>query len=198
MLPQQVVLIGSALIFVGSISYIRDTVRGKNKPNRVTWLMWAISPLIAATISWNSGSSFWAGLPIFMGGFMPLLIFIATFFNQQSYWKLSVFDYICGLCSLLALFFWLFASAPITALLLAILGDIAAGLPTIRKSWIEPESESMLVYILSGISMLLGLFILPSWTFVNSAFLWAMLGQGVLIISFILTRSGKVMVDKKP
>lgn len=186
-------IIGSAAIFIGSLSYIRQILRGEVKPNRVTWLLWAVSPIVAAAISWSSGSSFWEGLPVFMGGFMPLLIFISTFFNTQAYWKLSKFDYICGICASLAIIFWLFASAPVIAMFLAIFGDIMAGLPTIRKAWFEPQSESSAVYVLGGVSTVIGLLILPSWNFINAGFLLAMLAQGIVIVSFIIR--GKIKAN---
>lgn len=183
-----ITLLGSLAIFVGSLSYIRQILRGEVRPNRITWLLWAISPIVAAAISWTQGSSFWEGLPVFMGGFMPLLIFFTTFFNKQAYWKLSTFDYLCGICSGLAIICWLFANAPIIAMILAIFGDIMAGLPTIRKTWLDPKSESILVYALGGVSTLSGLIIIPHWNFINAGFLLAMLSQGIVIISLILFR----------
>ncbi len=197
MLPQQVVIIGAALIFLGSLSYIRDTLRGKNKPNRVTWLMWGISPLVGAAIAWSEGATLWEGLPIFMSGFIPILILTSTFLNKQAYWKLTIFDYACGFFSILALVFWLFADQPAVAVLLAITGDVIAGLPTIRKSWIDPKSESLTLYFLGGIDKVLGLLILQSWAFIYSGFLLAVLAQNIIIICFVLFHKPKArLVDK--
>jgi hypothetical protein len=42
-------------------------------------------------------------LPVFMAGFSPLLIFIASFLIKKAHWKPSTFDYACGALSSLAL-----------------------------------------------------------------------------------------------
>ncbi len=33
----------------GAMAYIRDTFIGKTKPNRVSWLIWTIAPLLGAS-----------------------------------------------------------------------------------------------------------------------------------------------------
>lgn len=37
MLDERFVYLGFALVFFGGLSYLIDTVKGKNKPNRVIW-----------------------------------------------------------------------------------------------------------------------------------------------------------------
>ncbi len=189
-MPPQIVILGAVLFFLASLAYIRDTIRGKTKPNRVTWLMWSLAPLIGVSISWAHGTTFWEGLPVLMTGVMPLLIFLVTFINKNSYWKLTIFDYICGALSVIALIAWLLADAPIVALFLAIIGDLTAGLPTIRKSWLEPSSEMPVIYMFSSLDMLLGLLIISDWTILNSGFLFAVLLQNIIIITLVVSKIG--------
>lgn len=189
-MPPQIVILGAVLFFLASLAYIRDTIRGKTKPNRVTWLMWSLAPLIGVSISWVHGTTFWEGLPVLMTGVMPLLIFLVTFINKNSYWKLTIFDYICGALSVIALIAWLLADAPIVALFLAIIGDLTAGLPTIRKSWLEPSSEMPVIYMFSSLDMLLGLLIISDWTILNSGFLFAVLLQNIIIITLVVSKIG--------
>ncbi|MCL2280666.1 hypothetical protein FWC31_02160, partial [Candidatus Saccharibacteria bacterium] len=85
---EYIVFLGAALILASSIDYIIDTLKGKTKPNRVTWLIWSTAPIIAAIAAISNGVS-WAILPTFMAGFGPLLVFIVSFFNKKSYWKLG-------------------------------------------------------------------------------------------------------------
>src|SRR5579883_2007596 len=89
---QYLVLVGAAVNATGSARYIRDTLRGGTKPNRVTYLMWGIAPLIAAAAAWSRGVT-WAVLPVFMSGFCPLMVFLSSFVNGQAYWKLGKLDY---------------------------------------------------------------------------------------------------------
>ncbi len=80
---QYVVLIGAGVGFVGTYAYIRETIRGRTKPNKITWLMWSVAPLIGTAAALSDGVR-WAVLPVFMSGFGPLLIFIASFVNSKS------------------------------------------------------------------------------------------------------------------
>ena len=46
-------------------------------------------------------------LPTFMVGFMPLLIFIGSFHNSASVWKVRRIDYACGAVSVAGTVVWL-------------------------------------------------------------------------------------------
>ena len=161
----------SAIIMVsGGYAYIRDTLAGRTKPNRVTWSMWALAPLIGAGAAWSSNADAWTTVRIFLAGFMPLVVFIATFANSKSYWKITTFDLLCGALSLIALFFWVLADSPRTAIILAASGDGLASLPTLIKAWRYPETETGLTFIASLISVVLVIPSIPVWNVENAAF----------------------------
>lgn len=99
------VILGALVALTFSLSYVIATLRGRVRPNKVTWLIWAIAPLISSAAAFSSGVS-WAALPVFMAGFGSILVFIASFLNKGAYWGIERFDYICGAISLLALVAW--------------------------------------------------------------------------------------------
>ena len=133
-------------MFVGSVAYIIDTLRGKTKPNRMTWSIWAIAPLIAASAALSSGVTL-ATVPVFVAGTGPLLILIASFANPKAYWKLEKLDYACGFFSLLALVLWGITKQPDIAIAFAIFSDVLAAVPTLMKMWRHPETETVFAYI---------------------------------------------------
>ena len=47
MIDERFVIIGAFLSMIAQLTYAIDTVKGKIKPNRVTWFLWALIPLIA-------------------------------------------------------------------------------------------------------------------------------------------------------
>jgi hypothetical protein len=47
MLNHGFVILGTLIGAAGSVAYLIDTVKGKVKPNRVSFLLWSIAPLIA-------------------------------------------------------------------------------------------------------------------------------------------------------
>ncbi|MBI2623324.1 MAG: hypothetical protein HYW65_01990 [Candidatus Liptonbacteria bacterium] len=173
----------SALISVlGAGAYIRDTLSGKSKPNRVSWSMWALAPLVGTAAALSAHADPWAVIRIFLAGFLPLLVFTASFLNPQSYWKLTLFDFLCGACSILALMVWGFADSPRAAILFAAIGDGFASLPTIRKAWKYPETETGLTYIASFVSVLLIIPSIPRWDIENSAFQIYLLTANTLLM----------------
>ena len=164
------VVLSALIILAGVYPYIRDTLKGKTKPNRVSWSMWALASLIGTTAAISAHADIWATVRIFLAGFIPLLVFIFSFVNKNSYWKLTIFDFLCGACSILALIVWGLASSPILAILLAAIGDGFATLPTTGKAWISPETETGITYLASFVSVILVIPSIPKWDIENSAF----------------------------
>jgi hypothetical protein len=161
----------SALISItGAWVYIRDTLAGRTQPNRVTWSLWATAPLIGAAAALGSGADVWAVVRVFLAGFMPLLIFLASFVNQHSYWRLNKFDVGCGAMSVAALIVWAAADSPQLAILLAAAGDGFAAIPTLTKAWRFPETETGAMFIGSFLSSILVLPSIPEWNIENAAF----------------------------
>lgn len=142
------VFVGATVHILGSFAYLRDTLRGTTKPNRVTFLIWGIAPLIGVAAALTDGVG-WAILPVFMAGFFPLVIFFASFVNPNAYWKLGRFDYICGFFSVLALVLWAVTLQPLIAIIFAIISDGFATFPTLIKAWKYPETETAIAYAAS-------------------------------------------------
>jgi hypothetical protein len=144
-------------------------LRGTTQPNRVTWLLWAVAPLLAAAVEFNEGVGLRA-LPTFMVGFMPLLIFIGSFHNSAAVWKVRRMDYACGAVSVIGTIVWLVTRDGVLAISAAIAADFLAGIPTLMKSWTHPRSETVHSYIGAVISMVILLLTVDHWTFDVVAF----------------------------
>jgi hypothetical protein len=140
------VFLGAAIGAVGQALYVVDTIRGRNQPNRVTWLLWAAAPLLAFAVEINDGVGKRAVLT-FMVGFGPLVVFVASFVNRNSVWKLGPLDYTCGALSVGGTVGWIVTRQGLVALAAAVAADALAGVPTLIKSWQHPESESASIYL---------------------------------------------------
>lgn len=95
MLHPNFVILGAIINFLGGLSYFIATLKGKVKPNRVTWFLWALAPLIAFSAEIGEGVGI-QSLLTFMVGFNPLLIFFASFVNKKAEWRLGTLDYVMG------------------------------------------------------------------------------------------------------
>jgi len=166
---QYITIIGALVWFLGICIYIKDTLKGITKPNRITWLGWSIPPMIATIVAFSSGVQ-WSTLPVFMTWFWPFLVFLASFVNKQSYWKLGVPDYLCWIFSLLALILWYISKDPVIAIIFAIIGDAFAAIPTIKKAWAHPETETMSTYASTIFMITTSFLALRLFTFTELAF----------------------------
>jgi hypothetical protein len=163
------VYLGASIGALGGALYLRDTWKGTTQPNRVTWLLWAVAPLLAAAVEFKSGVGL-RTLTTFMIGFMPLLIFIASFHNPASVWKIGRLDYFCGALSVAGTIGWLVTQSGMVAIIAAIVADLLAGIPTLVKSWTNPETESVSSYLGALINAGILLLTVTTWTTAEVAF----------------------------
>jgi hypothetical protein len=166
---QYLVFLAAGAILLSAYAYVKSMLKGNVKPNRVTWLLWAIAPMISFAASVSNGTGL-AAVPVFAAGLSPLLIFVASFAIKKAHWKLVKLDYACGLLSALAIFFWAVTSDPDTAIMLAILSDALASIPTFKKGWQYPETESAWPFLTGLFGGLTSFLAITAWTFSQYAF----------------------------
>jgi hypothetical protein len=160
---------GSIVNFTACLNYVRAILKGEATPNRVTWSLWALVPLIAAAAQLQSGVGI-STLVVLSAGTGPACIVLASFARGKGLWQLGPFDYVCGACALAALALWAVSGDPAIAIVLSILGDAAAALPTLRKAWLAPATENRSTYLISFVGMVLGIFSVQEATFAAYAF----------------------------
>lgn len=189
MIDETFIVVGALLTLGASLGYLRDTVQGKVQPNRVSWFLWTAAPLIAFSAELHHG----VGLPAlltFTMGFGPLLIFIGSFFNRNASWKLTKLDVICGIFALFGLILWQATGSGNIAILFSILADGMAAIPTIVKSYKDPESEKWYVYFFWAVSAALTLLALDHWSFAHAGFALYIFGLGMLFATLIKFKLG--------
>ncbi len=149
--------------------------------------MWTIAPLIATVAALTEGVK-WSVLPVFMAGFCPLLVFIASFVNKNAYWKLGALDYWCGFWAILALILWGITKNPTLAVIFSIVSDGCAALPALIKAWQHPETETIAVYATALVSALTSFAAVKTWKLIEIAFPLYLMAANSLIIILILCR----------
>ncbi len=183
MLPEYFAYFTIVISLLGIFFYIKDTFLGKTKPNRVSWIFWTIAPFVGVYVLYRSGVSTPLLVSTFMAGFGPLLVVLASFFNKHSYWKVTMFDIICGALSLSAIIIWVTTKNANLSVLFAILADLFAGLPTILKAWKHSETESIGPYLYGNLSSLVTFLIITDFYFLNFAFpLYLLIANTIIII----------------
>lgn len=190
MIPSFFVIIGTLICSLGAVAYLVQTVRGKVRPNRVSFLLWSVVPMIAFAAQLSQGVGLEA-LMTFSTGFLPLTIFIASFVNKKAEWKLTRFDVACGILSLAGLVLWLATSEGNLAILFSIVADAFAAIPTVVKAWRYPRTEIAWPWLATSVGVVLTLLTIPVWTFANSGFILYILVLNVLIWVLVQFRPGE-------
>jgi hypothetical protein len=191
---EYLVIIAAIGSLAAALVYIRSMFRGNTKPNRVSWLMWSIAPLIAFAASVYSGVG-WATLPVFMSGFSPLLILIASFFTKKACWNLAKFDYTCGVLSGLALVLWWLTKEPNVAIVFAIASDSLAAVPTLTKSWKYPQTESVWPFMIGALGAASSYSVIIAWTFSAYAFPTYLIAVNLLVLIVLYS---SLLFKRKP
>jgi hypothetical protein len=169
MLPESFATVGALIGSLGGFYYLYETIAGRAQPNRVTYLLWGIFPLVifAAQRAQGVDSLSWTS---FVAGFMPLLVVAASFFNRKAYWRTERRDYYLMAAAIVGLVLWAVTDEPNLAILFSLLADLLAGLPTVIKSYRHPRSESWVAYAISALGFGVSLLSVQRYDFQNTAF----------------------------
>jgi hypothetical protein len=190
MIPENFVIVGAIIGALGSLHYLIDTIKGRVKPNRVTFFLWALAPLIAFSAEISKGVGI-QSLMTFSVGFFPLVIFLASFLNKKSVWKLHTLDFAFGGFSLLGLLLWYITKEGNIAILFSVLADGLAAVPTIVKSFNHPETESAWPYSTAFVNAGLTLLTIKVWDFAHYAFPVYILAVTLILTVLIQFKLGK-------
>jgi hypothetical protein len=195
MLPRYFIIIGTLLGAAGSVAYLAATVKGRVKPNRVSFLLWSIVPFIAFFAQIQQGVGLEA-LMTFSTGFLPLTVFIASFVNKKAEWKITGFDLMCGILSLVGLALWMITKVGNVAIFFSIVADALAAIPTIMKAYKYPDTEIAWPWIATVAGVVLTLLTLSTFTFANCGFILYILAVNILIYALVQFRLGEKLQPK--
>ena len=180
MLNQNFVFLGILLGALGSTSYFVDTIKGKIQPNKVSFGLWSVVPLIAFLAEVNQKVGMQSLLTLSVGVF-PFIIFLGSFVNKKAYWKISKFDLSCGLLSVVGLILWYITKVGNWAIFFSLLADGFACIPTLIKAYRFPETESAVPWLADSSNGFFTLLTIKSWNFATVGF-----PTYIFIINFIL------------
>ncbi|MCL5011915.1 MAG: hypothetical protein M1320_00620 [Patescibacteria group bacterium] len=177
---------------LGFLPYLISVLRGK-KPSKASWILWSVLG-IALGLSYKSAganASIWVPVSY---AICPLLILGATFYKDRSSMeKWPTIDKLSLWAGLACFIPWIifkvfeyngtiFGWLPLITLYGGIIIDGWGAVPTIIKSYKDPENESWLGWIFWGIGNVLNLFAIESWDLNISAYVIYMVIPSLLII----------------
>ncbi len=189
MIDPRFVYLAAAFSFVGAAGYIRDTVRGVTSPNRVTWSLWGIEGVLAFVVEVQQHVGL-AALMTLVFGLIPILIVVASFRGHDGTWRIGHFDIVCGVLSVAGIVFWTQVHEPTVALVSFVVADQLAGLPTVRKAWLVPSSETAWTFFTGVVNTTITILSLREFTTLGALFPGAIFVTDLVIWAFVAFRLG--------
>lgn len=184
-------ILGALAVFLALVSYfpyVRDIMKGETKPHAFSWLIWLILTAVGFFIQMENG----AGPGAWFNGFMIFVcafIMIAGIAKGRS--EIIFVDWICLALASIATYFWLVAKDPYISITLVIAADALGTIPTIRKSYIHPHTETIETYAINAFRIFLAIFALEKISFITASYHVYMILANALLVSVLLVRRKK-------
>ena len=184
-------LTAGVLQVYSGVQYIRDMLLGATRPNIVSQIVWGTICIIIVSAQLSTGFS-WSVI-------VPLVSAINTFIvillcrRGYGYMNYTLVDAVSFIFALIAVVAWQMTSNPVWALVFSIGADFAALVPTIRKTYQHPFSESAISWILGMLSCLFGFLGTADRTFTHNVFVvYGFVADAIFIIGMFILRSKRV------
>lgn len=174
-------IIAGILALAGYIPYIIGILRGKTRPNKASWIIWTVVGALLAFSYMAEGdqNAIWLPLGYFLG---PLIVAIMSLRYGYSEW--SRLDKICLVAAIISIVPWLLSSDATITLLINVLIDSLGAVPTIVKTYHEPETEDFTAWVVFFIANTLQLFAISTLnlTILYPIYLFILAGSIVALI----------------
>ncbi len=167
------------LNLLGYIPYIRDILRKKVKPHRITWGIWTILTTIAAFNQVSNGGGY-SSMFFISTTVLVTIVFVLSF--RYGMGGASKIDRLCLTLAILLLIYWITVQETRLSTVLAVIIDGLAAIPTVIKTYHQPETESYPQWILAGIAGLLTMSAVPHFDWILIIYpLYVVLMNGAIV-----------------
>jgi hypothetical protein len=157
-------IIGSILAIYYAVPYIIDIIKGKTQPHLYSWLVWTILQVVGSFAHFSDGGGY-GSLPLAVGALSCLTILLLSF--KYGTKNINRFDFICLVLSFISIYLYFIIKNPLATVILIVIADTIGFLPTMRKGFEEPYSETLSTWSISFTSNFLGLLALQRYTTVT-------------------------------
>ncbi len=152
-----VAIIAAILAIAGNLPYLRDIIKKKVQPHPYTWLVWSMVSCIVFFGQVAKGAGIGA-LPTAASEIFTIIIFF--FSLRYGFKNIKKIDTYFFFIALLGIIPWILTKDPTISVIIAVSIDVIAFIPTIRKTWAQPKTETPTLYgtnVLRHILMLVSL-----------------------------------------
>ncbi len=150
--------IGVLIGLAGYLVYFHGIFKGRIKPHAFSWLVWGILTLIGFIAQVVDG----AGPGSWVTGFTAVMSFVLFFVGLGASSRALIVksDWIFFIATLLAIPPWYLTGDPMWSVIIITIIDAGAFIPTFRKAYEHPQTESVFHASSAGIKFVFGIFAL--------------------------------------
>ena len=178
-------VIAALLAIAGNVPYLWDILKGKVKPHPYTWLVWTIVSAIVVFGQIAKGAGIGA-LPTAASEIFTLIIFL--FSLKYGFRGITKTDTAFLVCALLGVGLWIFTNNPTLSVVIDVSIDLVAFVPTLRKTWKYPSTETPILFGTNVLRHILALLSLQAYNIATTLHSIAMIITNTLMTIFILVR----------
>jgi hydrogenase-4 membrane subunit HyfE len=175
-------IIAAMLAIAGNLPYIRDAFTHRVKPHPFTWLVWTIVSAIVFFGQLAKGAGIGA-LPAGVAELFTIIIFI--FSLQYGFKYVQKTDKYFLAAALFGIIPWLIFDNPTISVIIAVVIDLIAFVPTLRKTYEHPETETPILYGSNVLRHILTLFSLQAYNIATTLHSIAMIITNTLMVGLI-------------
>ncbi len=190
-MKETVAIIAAVLAFIGNISYLKDVIKKNVHPHPYTWFIWSI----VSMTTFFGGLAKGAGIGALPTGIAEGFTIIIFLFSMQYLFRREVGHirtmdhYFLAIC-VIGLIPWALTKDPTWSVVIVVLIDIVAFIPTLRKTWSHPKTERPLLYEMNVARHALTLFSLGAYNIATTFHSIAMIVTNTVMTIFIRRRKG--------
>jgi hypothetical protein len=171
------------------VPYIRDIFKKKTRPHIYTWLIWTILQVTGVIAMYNSG----AGIGILaLATGSVLCAYVCILSVKHGTKNITTFDTVCLIGALVSIAVYVFLKQPLLSIILISAIDFIGFLPTLRKAYIEPYSETLVMFAFFALSGTFTMLALHDYSFTTILYPLTLIGINIIATLVIWIRRKSV------
>lgn len=178
-------ILASVLAIFCFVPYIRDIFKKKTTPHIYSWFLWGTLQILGAIAIIIKGGGYGV-LELLIGSLFCFYIFFLSF--KYGTKNITKFDSLCFFLALFTILIWIFTKEPLYAVILISIIDFVAFLPTYRKGFEEPQSETISNYFLSSLASASAIFALSTYSFTTVFYLATLVATNIFFVALLFYR----------
>ena len=185
MMKESLGLLSVILGCAGYAPYFWDIFKKRTKPHALTWIVWSILAGIVFIAQFNhhAGAGIWStGLGFIASSIVAIIALI------QGEKNIKKSDVVAFVAALFAILLWRLTGNALLAVVLAAIIELLSSYPTFRKSYAQPDQETVFLYEMDTLCVLFALMALEDFSLINALYPIVVMITNTAFVCMVLWR----------